>query len=304
VNAVAVGCVLGLLGGLGLLSVASWFEARRPARVVARIGPFVGLPGRAFARGAEPSVAPWTVVLELVRPSASAPRASGDRDLERRLARAGQAGSAGSYRLERVVWAGVGGCVGAVLGAALAAGGSSSIGVVLLGALGAAAGWGLRDSRLRHGIRRRQRVIEQQLPVLADLLALAVGAGATPVAALERSARVTGGPLGGEVDRVVADVRSGAPLEAALRSLDDRVGLPSVQRFVDGLVVAIERGTPLAEVVRAQAADARAARRRLLMEQAGRKDVAMLVPVVFLVLPIVVVIALFPGIHALHLIVP
>jgi tight adherence protein C len=73
---------------------------------------------------------------------------------------------------------------------------------------------------------------------------------------------------------------------------------------VDGIVVALERGTPLAEVVRAQAEDARAAEQRRLMELAGRKDVAMLVPVVFLVLPTVVLIALYPGVQSLRLIVP
>jgi tight adherence protein C len=37
------------------------------------------------------------------------------------------------------------------------------------------------------------------------------------------------------------------------------------------------------------------------MEFAGRKDVSMLIPVVFLILPTVVVIALFPGFRSLHL---
>jgi tight adherence protein C len=59
----------------------------------------------------------------------------------------------------------------------------------------------------------------------------------------------------------------------------------------------------MAEVLRAQAADARAAGRRSLMEAAGRKDVAMLIPVVFLILPTVVLIALFPGFQSLQLIV-
>ncbi len=61
---------------------------------------------------------------------------------------------------------------------------------------------------------------------------------------------------------------------------------------------------PLAAVVRAQAEDARTEERRRLMELAGRKDVAMLIPVVFLVLPTVVLVALFPGVQSLRLVVP
>jgi tight adherence protein C len=299
-----MGCAVGLLAGLGVLAIGSWLDARRRPSVVARIGPFVGLPGRAFAAGANPSVAPWTTLAELIGPRRSAASAAADRDLQRRLRRAGYRGLPATYRLERVVWAAIGGSAGACSGAALAATGSSPVGVLLLGALGLVSGWALRDGWLRRRIRERQLAIERQLPTVADLLALAVGAGASPAAALERSAEATGGPLGDEIALVVAEVRSGRPLDGCLRELDERVGVASVQRFVDGLVVAIERGTPLAEVVRAQAADARAAQRRLLMEQAGRKDVAMLVPVVFLVLPIVVAIAVFPGIHALRLVVP
>jgi tight adherence protein C len=83
-----------------------------------------------------------------------------------------------------------------------------------------------------------------------------------------------------------------------------RTGSRNVERFTDGLVVAMERGTPLSEVLRAQAADARSQQRQYLIELAGKKDVAMLIPVVFLVLPTVIVIALFPAIRGLQVLVP
>ena len=71
--------------------------------------------------------------------------------------------------------------------------------------------------------------------------------------------------------------------------------MPALARFVDGVVVAAERGTPLAEVLRAQAADVREAGRRALLEAGGRREIAMLVPVVFVILPTTVVFALYPG---------
>jgi tight adherence protein C len=61
------------------------------------------------------------------------------------------------------------------------------------------------------------------------------------------------------------------------------------------MAVAIERGTPLADVLRAQAADVRAMSKRQLLEAGGRKEIAMMIPVVFLVLPITIVFALYPG---------
>ena len=67
------------------------------------------------------------------------------------------------------------------------------------------------------------------------------------------------------------------------------------------MAVAIERGTPLADVLRAQAQDARDNAKRELMETAGKKEIAMLAPVVFFILPLTVVFAIFPGLSLLHL---
>ena len=75
----------------------------------------------------------------------------------------------------------------------------------------------------------------------------------------------------------------------------------SLSRFVEGIVIAYERGTPLAEVLRAQAQDVREAGRRAVMEAGGRKEIAMMIPVVFLVLPVTVLFAVFPGFAFLRL---
>jgi len=99
----------------------------------------------------------------------------------------------------------------------------------------------------------------------------------------------------------LADARAGANLQTALQGLADRTGLMSLARFVDGIVVAVERGTPLAEVLRAQAQDVREAGRRSVMEQGGKKEIAMMIPVVFLVLPVTVLFAVYPGITLLRL---
>jgi tight adherence protein C len=82
---------------------------------------------------------------------------------------------------------------------------------------------------------------------------------------------------------------------SALERLAARVPVRHVVRFVDGLVVAVERGTPLADVLRAQATDVREQHKRELIEAGGRREVYMLVPVVFMLMPVVVLFALYPG---------
>ena len=301
-NPTGQGMAAGLFAGLGLLLVAAWLAARRPLRMSDRIGPFVGARGSAFA--AADRTASLASVLGWLRSSSQADVDANARDLGLRLVRSGSSASVSQYRLERIVWCALGGCAGCLAGAVLVSGGSSPVGIVLLGAVGVVAGWSARDAALGRTMRTRQRAIEAHLPTLADLLALAVASGASPAAALENAASTMSGPLADEVAAAVDDIRSGLPVDAAMRAFANRCGLPAVQRFVDGILIAIERGTPLADVMRAQADDVRVDQRRRLMELAGRKDVAMLVPIVFLVLPSVVLVAVFPGIQALHLVVP
>ena len=116
----------------------------------------------------------------------------------------------------------------------------------------------------------------------------------------ESRARSTGA-LSDELGRALADARAGAPLLVALERLAERTSLVDLRRFVDGIVIAVERGTPLADVLRAQAVDVREAGRRRLIESGGRREIAMMFPVVFLLLPLTVVFALFPGFYGLSL---
>ncbi|MFI5427637.1 type II secretion system F family protein [Aeromicrobium sp. UC242_57] len=90
-------------------------------------------------------------------------------------------------------------------------------------------------------------------------------------------------------------------MASAFDGLAARTGVTSIARFSAGLAIAVERGTPLVDVLHAQAADVRELSRRELIEVGGRKEVAMMLPVVFLILPITVVFAFFPGFVGLHL---
>lgn len=297
----AAGAAVGLLCGAGLLLVVAWGRARRPLPVALRIGHYLGLSGVTAQVTDNATLGPAAVVRAMIRHPRSE---TGETDLTARLRRSGSSLSPGDYRLERVIWASVGSVLGVGAGLLLTATGSSAAALLVLGATGVAAGWLARDLSLRRDVRTRQRAIERQLPMLAELLALGVSAGASPVVALERAADTMSGPLAEEVGVVIADIRGGRPVEAALADLSSRSGVRAVQRFVDGILIALERGTPLAAVARAQAEDARTEERRRLVELAGRKDVSMLIPVVFLVLPTVVLVALFPGVQSLRLVVP
>ena len=207
------------------------------------------------------------------------------------------------FRAEQVLWGLAGFVAGSALAlllGAVARRGVAPVALVGGAAVGALGGVLGRDWWLGQQIQRRQARMLSEFPTLADLLCLSVVAGESPRAAIERAVLRARGELSRELWGVLADLRAGMPFAAAMERLAARVPIPQVTRFVDGLVVAVERGTPLADVLRAQAADVREQRKRELLEAGGKKEIYMLIPVVFLILPVVVLFALYPGFFSLN----
>ena len=304
---VAAGSLAGLGVGLALLLIWSGYRRSRPT-LAARVAAYLPDAERPVSGGdAAPARGPLAVVRRLTDPwLADAGRllerlGSTSASIRSRLEVAGSPAAVEQVRIEQVAWSGIG--LAAGLTAALTLGaprGAPAPVLALFVAVCALSGALARDRWLTRCARLRRERLEQQLPVLAELLALAVSAGEGAVGALARVTGLAGGDLAGELRRTLDEARSGSSLGVALPRLADRTGAPAVRRFADGVAVAVERGTPLADVLRAQSADARANRRRDLMELGGKREIAMMAPVVFLILPVTVVFALFPGLAVLQ----
>lgn len=305
---VAAGGLAGLLASVGVLLVVARLRARR-IRLDQRLAPYLR-PQRSSSALLLRNPAPGGAAATLERIAAPlmhdavrlvARVGSPTADLRRRLARAGRDESVEQFRAGQVVWGVLGVAAGLGLALLLAATrGTSVVVLVVLVALCGATGVLGRDWMLSRQVAQRESRMLQEMPTIAELLALAVGAGEGATGALERVVRSTRGELSVELERTLADARAGAPLTTALDGLADRTGLPALARFAEGVAVAVERGTPLAEVLRAQAQDVREEVRRDLMETGGRKEVAMMVPVVFLILPVTVAFAVFPSLLVLR----
>lgn len=171
--------------------------------------------------------------------------------------------------------------------------------VIILMAVAAISGWLLVDARLTKRVHRRQQAATVGLPAFIESIALTVSAGAALSTALEIVGRRTTGVLAEGLQRTVASMRAGSPIDDALRGLGDEFPIAAMSRLVTAVLTALERGTPIVDVLHAQALDARQESRRLLLETAGRREVGMLIPVIFFVLPAVVVVALYPGLQEL-----
>jgi tight adherence protein C len=309
----AIGALLGLLAATGLGLVIRYSPPARRPRLDDRLAPYLAAPertSRLLARSR--AVTPFPTVERLLGPAIRDLATRVDRvvggtlSAQRRLDQLGRDMTVEQFRVEQVIW-GLGGLLGGLflagLSAARRAGPSPLAFVIMAGVLMVAGVLG-RDRLLTVEVRRREVRMVAEFPTVAELLALAVSAGEGPTGALDRVTRRSSGELARELRHALADTRSGSTVVAALERMAARTSLPALARFVDGMAIAVERGTPLADVLRAQATDVREQGRRALLEAGGRKEIQMLIPVVFMVLPVTVVFALFPGFYGLQLAVP
>ena len=224
----------------------------------------------------------------------------GQASVRRRLESLDSAMTVEQFRADQVLWGALATAAGLGIGLlAVVFGQTNPVTLVLLIVACAVGGVLARDWWLSQAVSKRDAEILIEFPVVAEMLALAVTAGEGPVGAIERISRLAQGHLVDQLAGILADTRSGTPFVVALTTLRDRTRLEPLSRFLDGMAVAIERGTPLADVMRAQAADVRALGKRQLLESGGKKEIAMMVPVVFLVLPITILFALYPGLIAI-----
>jgi len=301
------GVVLGALGGCGVLLVTTGVLALRRStfetRVVRQVGHLSHTPSLP-AEGGSPA---QLVFGPLLRSAAAVIERvlGGSISVQRRLQRAGLTTSVAQFRAQQATWGLVGLAGSAGLAALVASRSPERLApMVVLAVVAGLSAVLLRDNRLTSQVRNHEGRVLAELPAVAELLALSVAAGEGVAGALERVVSRSHGAFSSELARVLAEIRTGAPVAVAFDDYSHRTGLPVVARFAGGIAVAVERGTPLADVLHAQAGDVREAQRRSLIESGARREVAMMIPVVFLVLPTTVMFAFWPGVVGLRLVTP
>jgi tight adherence protein C len=143
--------------------------------------------------------------------------------------------------------------------------------------------------------------IEEEFPAIVEMLTLSISAGESPLSAIQRITNRGTGALVAQLSKVVDEVSSGEPFEEALDALGRRLHSLSVRRFIDSIVIAISRGAPLVEVLQSHAEEAQSLQRNRITAIAAKAEMSMMVPVVFLILPISILFALWPSLSNLNL---
>lgn len=153
--------------------------------------------------------------------------------------------------------------------------------VVFWGTIGFLIPW----LRVREEIKQRHKHVNASLPGAVELAALCLGAGLDFPGALRQvieTAPDRQKPLYEELKHIMQEIELGRTREKALENFASRVPTVPVRDFVSAVIQAERKGTPLADVLRVQAALQRTARSTRIEEGAARAAVVMNVPLVLL----------------------
>ena len=157
------------------------------------------------------------------------------------------------------------------------------------------------DRTLTMKITKKRTLLESEFPAIVEMLTLCMAAGETPLGAMSRVAQRSTGLLSVEFALVINSVKAGIPFQFALDEMGRRIKSTHIRRFVDALITAMLRGAPLIDVLQSHSRNAREAERNRVLSAAGKSEVSMMIPVVFLILPISILFALWPSLSNLNL---
>lgn len=148
-------------------------------------------------------------------------------------------------------------------------------------------------------IRKRQKVIDKQLPEVLDLLSVSVQAGLSFDGALRKITERMVGPLIDEFKRMQQDVRMGSPRARALQAVAQRCDLEDVYLFITAVVQAERLGTSMGRTLINQADNMRERRKQKAKAAALKAPIKMLFPLVLFIFPALFVVILAPPIFGI-----
>lgn len=140
-----------------------------------------------------------------------------------------------------------------------------------------------------------------QMPDILELISVALDSGEGIYGSFKLILPRAEGQFAAELRRVISAVELGSTFEAELERLASTSNSQQVAEFANKLRLTINRGTPVTELLVQQAQSIRHEINTRLLSQAGKNETKMLIPLVFLILPVTVLFAIYPSLQLLNL---
>ena len=152
---------------------------------------------------------------------------------------------------------------------------------------------------LRGFLKPKKTSLRFSLPDVAGAIGLLLSAGLPVSVAISWLAPRAEGEIGKLLETLTANLQYGADIVLDLDEGAQSV-YPGLSELAEKLKLMIERGAGVSSQVFELAGSLRASLYRELLAKAGSNETKMLIPTVFLILPVTVLFALFPSLVVLQ----
>ncbi len=282
---------------VGITLVLSEFRLFRSQSLANRVGPY--LPGGRASTNKE--LLSLESFGQLLRPLAEASGSLAARvfgvseELPRRLRRVHWDIDSSGFRVRQIGWALATCAVVTVIGLVV---GLPAALLGLFALVGPLLAFLVVEQQLANASDRWKERTFQELPVIAEQIAMLLGSGYSLGAALQRVSARGSGVISQDLETVVQRIQQGTSENAALREWAEIVDVEAVSRVVSILSLNKDAGD-LGSMVAAEARTIRAEAHRALLESIEKKNQQVWIPVTIAALVPGVILMMIPFISAL-----
>ena len=146
----------------------------------------------------------------------------------------------------------------------------------------------------------KESELNEELVNILQMLSIMISAGESPMMALRYISQRSVGYIPELIDQSFSKYESGRNLAQTLEQIAIATGSSQVRRLTNSIQIAIQRGTPILDVLNNQVQSLNKQINLALLKKSGKSEIALLIPVVFLILPVSISFAIWPSIYGLN----
>jgi Flp pilus assembly protein TadB len=146
----------------------------------------------------------------------------------------------------------------------------------------------------------KESEINEELVNILQMLSIMISAGESPMMALRYISQRSVGYIPRLIAQSFSKYESGRNLAQTLEQIAIATGSSQVRRLTNSIQIAIQRGTPILDVLNNQVQSLNKQINLALLKKSGKSEIALLIPVVFLILPVSISFAIWPSIYGLN----
>jgi tight adherence protein C len=150
------------------------------------------------------------------------------------------------------------------------------------------------------GTEIKQSEINEELVSILQMISIMISSGESPMSAMRYVSKRSDGILPWLIRESLNKYEDGRSITQTLDFLATATGSTQVRRLTNSIQIAIHRGTPVLDVLNNQVLALNKQINFNLMKRSGKSEITLLIPVVFLILPVSISFAIWPSLYGLN----